>query len=159
MATFNVLVDVGYRDAANRINERTYMLAELLMDDWSNFDDVETARASLVTALDVLTMDHIEYADLRIHHPETGAAANVAANNQVYAFVRTTDEFGTKGGFYVNAWDDPVYSQDENGLLSAAFNTAAAAVALLTRNPDTEGTWTVDWSQSRGRKMRKKQIG
>lgn len=158
MAPVPTFVKVGYLDSAERIAEVTYRLAESMEDDGSNITDVLDAVADLETALNVLTWDHIEYVDLVARAGGGGAAPNVAANNQVFAFTRTTLSGGDYGFFEVPAWDDLVFDQDSNNLLSAAYNTAAAAVAALILDPETGETMTVNWSQSRARKSRKKQI-
>lgn len=152
MATFPVDVTVGFLDSAERTAERVYRLVEQYDDVALNFDDVMTAALALETALNVLTMDHIDYIKVAVIGGGGGAAANIAANNQITGFTRLTDAVGEKAYFEVPAWDDVTFDQDSNNLLSAAYNTAAAAVALLTVNPANDETWTVDWSQSRTRK-------
>lgn len=153
MATHPVYVTVGFTDSAERTAERVYRLDQLYDDVANDFDDVMTAAASLVTALNVLSWDHIDYHRIAVDIDGTGLSANIAANNQITAFVRTTiGSTGEKSYFEVPAWDDGTFDQDSNNLLSAAFNTAAAAVAALTVDPETGENWTVDWSQSRTRK-------
>lgn len=152
MATFPVEVTVGFVDSAERTAERVYLLAQEYDDVAEDFDLVMTAALALETALNVLTWDHIDYIKVAVIAGGAGASANVAANNQITAFTRTTDTAGNKNYFEVPAWDDAVFDQDSNNLLSAAYNTAAAAVAALTRNPETMNDWSVDWSQSRTRK-------
>lgn len=158
MATVPTLVKVGFLDSAERISEITYRLVVDAEDDGSNMDDVLLAAGALETALNVLSWDHIEYVDVCIRSGGGGASANIAANNQVTAFVRTTLAGGSYGYFEVPAWDDAVFDQDNNNLLSGAFNTAAAAAAAVLRDVETGETMTVNWSQSRTRKSRKKQI-
>lgn len=154
MALHNVIVTVGFLDSAERIAERNYTLRTQYDDVANNYDDVVTDAASLITALDVCTMDHIEYYDITMRTIGGGAAPNVAANNQVVAFTRVQDTDSNKGILEVPAWDDVVFDQDSNNLLNAAYNTAISAVALLTKNPDTGLDWkvSVDWTQSRTRK-------
>lgn len=152
------ILHVGFKDAAGRINERQYRILDT-DDDFGNIAAVLTARDAVETAIDALTWDHIEYIDMKFRKVGAGAAANVAANNQVYAFTRTNTADGLGSSFFINAWDDLTYSEDENGLLSGVYNTAALALALLLKDPETGSAMTeVKFSQSRGRKMRKKQI-
>lgn len=154
MAIHDVTVKVGFLDSAERIAERSFLLRQTYDDVANDYDDVVTAAGLLITALDALTWDHIEYYDIQVRTAGTGAVANVAANNQVTAFTRVMDVDGNAGSFEVPAWDDFTYDQDHNNLLSAAYNTAAAAVALLTRNPVSLVNWVVGvaFSQSRTRK-------
>lgn len=157
MATYPVDVTVGFLDSAERTAEVTYRLREQFDDAANagagNMDDVLTAVTALETALNVLTWDHIDYLKVAIQVDGGGAAANIAANNQVRAFTRITLANGEKSYFEVPAWDDATFDQDSNNLLSAAYNTAAAAVALLIEDPATGSDFSsVDWSQSRTRK-------
>lgn len=153
MATSPVFVRVGFLDSAERIAERRYRLALQYDDVAENFPLVMIEVTALETALNVLTWDHIEYVSVEVQYTGAGAAPNAAANNQVTAFTRTNiTATGEKSYFEVPAWDDLTFDQDSNNLLSAPYNTAAAAVALLTVDPETGTAWTVDWSQSRTRK-------
>lgn len=159
MVAYKTMVVVGFTDAQETTREVAYRLATGLETDGSNIADVLAARDDLIIALNVLTWDHIEFARIEVTDIGAGLSANVAANNQVYAFSRTTLSGGDKGFFELPAWDDATFDADSNHLLSAAYNTAAAAVALLTLDPETGQTWTVDFSQSRARKSRAKVIG
>lgn len=154
MAEFDVYVDVASKDAAGRIAVRSHLLRQTFDDVANDFDDVVTAADALLTAINVCTWDHIEYHDIRVREIGAGLSANIAANNQVVAFTRIKDVTDVKGSFEIVAWDDGAFSQDTNNLLSPAYNTAAAAVALLTRNPETGENWALlpDYSQSRTRK-------
>lgn len=159
MALFDVDVIVGFLDSAERTAEVTYRLRQ-------QFDDTANAGAGnmvtvmdtaddLITNLDVLTWDHIDYYYVRVIRQGAGAAANAAANNQVRAFTRVTLANGEQSSFEVPAWDDLLYDQDSNNLLSAAYNTAAQAVADLLKDPEENSNMsTVNWSQSRTRKSR-----
>jgi len=163
MATFDVIVKVGFLDAAERTSEVSYLL-DTQFDDAANagagnMGDILTDVASLDIALNVLTMDHVDYEKVEIQVPGGGAAANVAANNQVTAFTRILTAGGNQGYFEVPAWDDVVYDQDSNNLLSAAYNAAASTVIGLIRDlPTGEAISQVQWSQSRTRKSRGKQL-
>jgi len=147
----DALVTVGFEDASTAIAERTYMLADTYANDGSDWDTAVTDAAALITQLDFMTMDHIAYHYLAFKIVDSGAAANVAANNNTEAFIRTTlDASGKVAGFSVPAWDDVTFSKAKNGLLSSAFNAYAEAATALIRDPKTGGAWTHQWSQSRG---------
>lgn len=147
---FNVNVRVRFNDAGNFPNVKTYPLLLQLADDSSNMAAVQTAAADLVAALNVLTWDNIDLAVVEVETEYIAAAANVASNNSVEAFHRTTDSVtGEKLHFIVPAWDDAVYDKDPSGALSAAYNTAAAAVAALLRNPSTGNAVTYVGAQNR----------
>ena len=81
---------------------------------------------------------------------------NVASNNQVRAFTRTTlDNDAGEGYFIVPAWDDIVFDEDDNNMLSPAYNTAASAVSALIRDMESgEDFVSTDWTQSRAYKSR-----
>lgn len=153
-------VDVAFQflDAAERISTIVYRLQQQFDETANagdgNWSDVFADAVLLLTALNVLSMDGIiGYTIGQVI--DVVATPNVASNNQVVAFTRTTDGGGNEAGFVVPAWDDIVFDQDDNNLLSAAYNTAAGAVAALTVNPENnEDMGTVDWSQSRTRKGR-----
>lgn len=153
MAPLPTYVKVGYLDAAERTSEVTYRLQTEAEDDGSNMADVFDAVADLETALNVLTWSHIAYCDIVVRTGGSGAAANISANNQVVAFTRTLDTAGAKSAFEVPAWDDFLYDQDSNNLLSAAYNTAAAAVVALIQDPETGIDMdSVSFTQSRTRR-------
>lgn len=153
MATLAAYVHVGFKDAGFNIQERVFRLAQTAEDDGSDMADVLDAAAALETALDVLTMDHIEYVDVRLHRAGAGAAANIAANNTTRAFVRTViTSTGKPASFEVPAWDDVTYGQNNAGKISSAFEVLCGAVALLTVDPATGLAWTVDYAQNRDSK-------
>lgn len=144
-------VEVEFEDAGPRIARRTFALINDYADDGSDWDAAVTAAANLITALDVLTMDHIASHTLQFRIIDSGAAANAAANNNVEAFTRMHwVSTGKQTHFSVPAFDDITFDIAPNGLLSAAYNTAAAAVVALTRDPQGLEDWALDWSQSRG---------
>lgn len=144
-------VNVEFEDAGPMIATRKYALVDDYANDGSDWDTAVTDAAALVTALDVLTMDHIKSHTLEFRIIDSGAAANVAANNNTEGFTRTTiTSTGKKSHFSVPAWDDVTFDKSSNGLLSAAYQTAADTVAALIRDPQTLSVWTADWSQSRG---------
>lgn len=156
---YAVFCDVAYQDQPGRINVRTYRLLQTLANDGSDMAAVITARDALKTQLDLLTDDKIAYIDTRIRALGTGAAPSIVANNIDYAFTRCLTVNNKKSGFHVNSWDDTIYSQDTDGMLSAAYDTVATAVAALTVDPETGDAWSSVWSQARGRKLRKRQSG
>jgi hypothetical protein len=155
----NVVVKVHYHDAGDFPNVKEYMLRQTLADDGSDMDDVLTAVAALVTALDVCTWDHIGDVEACIILPQSGAAANVAANNSIEAFHRVTDSVtGDKGHFIIPAWDDFTFDKEPNGALSASYNTAAEAVNALIRNPETGNNWDYVAAQNRATKRGQRQF-
>ncbi len=149
-----VFIKVPFHDAGDFPNERRYRLRQTMADDGSNMAAVLTAIADAVTALDVLTWDHIGDVTTEIVLPQAGAAANVAANNSVEAFSRTTiPSLGDKRShFSVPAWDDDVFDKAPNGLLSAAYDVAAATFNALICDPDTGANMDYVFSQNRGMK-------
>jgi hypothetical protein len=157
MAFHDVFVEVEFTDAAERTAKRVYLLNDQYDDVGLNMEDITDQAADLVTALSVLTWDQIARYTIQVENLMTGALSpNISSNNQVTAFVRTLITSGAETGdsayFEVPAWDDFTYDEDSNNLLSPAFELAAAAVALFTRDPDTRETWSVQWAQSRTRK-------
>lgn len=154
----NVLIKVKFDDAGVFPNIKEYMLRQTLADDGSNMAAVLTAVGDAVTALDTLTWDHIDYVDVIVRLPQSGAAANIASNNSVEAFHRVTDSVtGKKGHFIVPAWDDAVYDKEPSGALSAAYNTAAAIFNALIRNPETGNNWDYVAAQNRATKRGQRQ--
>ena len=153
MATYPVIVEFDYVDAAERTATRRYRLREAYDDVANNFTDVMTAANALETALNVLTMAEIAEQRVQVVFAGSGSA-NVAANNQVVAFSRTQIATGDgKGYFEVPSWDDTFYDQDSDNLLSPAYNTAAGVVAALIADIETgDDMESVEWSQSRTRK-------
>jgi hypothetical protein len=154
MALLDVYLKVGFLDSAERISEVRYLLREQYDTATDDLSDVATQANALETALDACTWDHIQYTQIEIVKIGAGAAANVAANNQVRSFSRILDVTSVPGSIEVPAWDDLTFDQDHNNLLSTAYNVAIAAVALQTRNPDTGENWALapQFSQSRTRK-------
>lgn len=158
MAAIPTYAVVGFTDSAERTAEVTYRMKTEALDDGSNFDDVLAAADDIETALNVLTWDHISYVDIKVRTGGGGASANVAANNQVYAFLRALNESNEPVGVQVPAWDDLTFDQDSNNLLSPAFNTAAATFLALIIDPDTTEDLTLQFSQSRAHKSRGKRL-
>lgn len=149
----NCFVLVEFEDAGPSIATRRYCLRPTYADNGSDWGTAITDAASLITQLDLATMDHIKSHTLEFKIVDTGAAANVAANNNTEAFSRATGDItGKKLSFSVPAWDDVVYDKAPNGLLSPEYGAVADAIALLTKDPATLESWTVGWSQSRGMK-------
>lgn len=149
---------VGFTDSAERTAEVSYRSKVDLVDDGSNMDDVIAQAAAVETALNVLTWDHISYVDIKVRQGGGGAAANVAANNQVYAFLRALNEDGQPVGIQVPAWDDLTYDQDSNNLLSPAFGIVAQNFLNLIVDPDTLEDLTLEFAQSRAHKSRGKKL-
>ena len=137
MALLDTYLDVYFLDAAEREAKVSYLLDEQTNTDGSNMDDVFTNVQAILTALAVLTWDHIQKWDIRVQEIGTGLGANVAANNQVHARSYGLDADDNEFSFDVVAWDDAVYDQDSFNLLSAAYNTAAEDVITLIRNPES----------------------
>ena len=157
--TRDVFVDVEFHDAGDFPNTKRYLLAQTMADDGSDMDDVLTAAASLYTALNGLSMDEVGPYFLHIEIPGDGIPANVNANNSVEAFHRMIDDGnGKPTHFVVPAWDDTTYDKLPNGALSTAYNTAAAAVDPLTRNPATRNSWTYVQAQNRSVKRGQRQF-
>lgn len=153
MAPVPTFAMVTYLDNANRRSTLSYRLAEAMEDDGSNVADVIAAADDLETALNVLTEGKVETVMLQFQSGGGGAAPNIHANNQNVAFTRTFTADGGKSSFEVPAWDDTTYAQDENNLLSAAYNTAAEAVQALLLDPITGSAMTeVRFSQARTRR-------
>jgi len=144
-------VNVTFRDAGDNLATRRYLLINQYADAGTDWDTAVINAAALVTQLDIMTMDHIDSHQLEFLIPDSGAAANVAANNNTEAFTRvTTDTTGKTRNFSVPAWDDVVFAKAANGLLSAAYQTEAVALAAMLRDPETGEEITAQWSQSRG---------
>lgn len=154
MAMHDVYVRVQFTDSAERTSERRYLLREQYDDVTPNIADIYTQAEALMTALNALSWDELPRYFVEIETITGGLSANVAANNQIVAFIRASDVTDVKGFIEVPAWDDGVYDQNSNNLLSTAFNVAAAAVLLETRNPETGENWALapEYSQSRTRK-------
>lgn len=148
------ILAVKFRDAGPTISTVRYRLLTDTDDDFGNIAAVLTERDAVITALDVLTMDHIESYTLEFEVAGTGAAENVAANNLSYAFVRThlTGDPTQKSHFTVPAWDDVVYDKTSQNLLSAAFVTDAAVLCALLQDINGGGAMQVDEAAARSTK-------
>lgn len=159
MTTYGVSVDVDYIDAAERTSTIRYELRTeydtTLNTGEGNMQDIVALVATLITALNVCTMADIEQHRISILIGDSGSA-NVAANNQVVAFSRFLDGGGYKSSITVPSWDDVTFDEDSQNLLSGAYDTAIAAVALLLRAPETDDDFALlpEYSQSRTRKSR-----
>lgn len=152
MAPVPTFLYATYLDNANRRSTIAYRMATEAEDDGSNIAAVLADAAALETALNVLTEGQIEVTELRIQVGGGGAAPNIHANNQNVAFTRVFTGAG-KSSFEVPSWDDTVYSQDSNNLLSAAYNTAAQDVADLLLDPETgDAMAAVQFTQARTRR-------
>lgn len=155
MATFDVFLEVDYLDAAERTSTREYLLREVFDDVADNWAAVVTAAANTITALNVLTMAEISEYRLKMVVAGSGSA-NVAANNQVVAFSRALDTNNAKSSVEIPSWDDVVYDENSQNILSDAYDTAMAAAMLLLRAPETGVNFVLgpEYSQSRTRKSR-----
>lgn len=155
MALHNVDVEVDFYDAAERTATYVYRLRQQFDDVANDWDDVITAADNFVTALSALSWSQISAYRVSMVGGQTFLAANIASNNQIRAFSRVQDGAGIKLGFEIPAWDDAVYDQDSNNLLSAAYNTAVLACLAFLKSAETDNNLTsVSWSQSRTRKSR-----
>lgn len=154
MALHDVYLRVQFLDAAERTAEIRYLLLEQYDDVALNMEDVTDNAAALITGLNALTWDGIPRYFIEVETVTGALGPNVAANNQIRAFSRmTTAVTDEQASLEVPAWDDTLYDQDSNNLLSPAYNAAVlAGVVPWTRDPVTKEQWTVNWSQSRTRK-------
>jgi len=157
MAVHNIIVDVDFRDSAERVSTQSYVLSDQFDDAANagagNWDEVASWTDQLIDNLNILSMSAIDRYRVSIDYSVAGQSPNVAANNQVRAFHRmTTADTSQKASFEVPAWDDIVFDQDSNNLLSPAYVVAAGLVAALTRDPVTDELWAINWAQSRTRK-------
>jgi hypothetical protein len=150
---FDVFMKVQYNDAGNFIMEKRYLLDTQLLDDFSNLDDVNTNGEAVLGILNTLSWDNLNPVTYEIVIPNASAAANVASNNSIEAFLRLTDDVtGKPSHLQVPAWDDVVYDKLPNNTMSSAFNTAAENIAGYTRNPVTGNAWTYIGAVNRGNK-------
>lgn len=157
MALHDVVVSVDYLDAAERTATRDYLLRDQYDDaDTESFDAIQQEAAALITDLEALSWSDITNYRVVVQFVNTDTSANIAANNQVVAFTRVRTSSGAKAYFEVPAWDDAVYDQNSQNLLSAAYNAAAQDVADRLRDPETgeDMSGALDYSQSRTRKSR-----
>ena len=159
---FLVYAAVDFTDQPGRVSTQRYQLGRALEDDFSNMTAVMTDFDDLVDALNVLTWDTIYQARAEIVTTLTPLSPNVAATNANYAFVRTRVSSGASSGeetyFIVPAWDNAVYSEDKDGMLSAAFLTAAADVAVQLGYGEDGDPVEVVAAQARERKVWKRNI-
>lgn len=154
-----VYCDVEFLDAAERTAIVSYPMATLMADDGANFAAVQSEIDDLITALNVLSWDAINHAEMRIVAHTATDTANVSANNQVHARSYASDATGETGSFDVPGWDDFTYDEDEFNLLSAAYNALANNVLPLIRNSNLElFTGSVKRSVSRTHKSRGKKV-
>lgn len=159
MAEFDVYAFVKFLDAAERIVRLGYLLRETYDTAANagdgNMPDVLDAAADVVTALNVLTDDATPEYGVELVVPGSGTPA-IYSNNQVRAFTRIYDADGEKGSIEVPSWDDFVFDEDNQNLIDPAYNTAAAVLALLLRNPATGANFALvpQYSQSRTHKSR-----
>jgi len=160
MALVPTFIDVTFRDDANTTRTIRYRLSTSFNTDGSNIADVVAEAADIETALAALTGDHIDYYDLSYRAGGAQHVADDASSNQLSAFVRTTLSNNDAGEFVVPAWRFSSYDANDQLMLDAAFVTAAQTLADLLRDPETGLTMdTVEWAQSRTRKLRGKRIG
>lgn len=149
-----------FRDNADTVREIVYRLSDEIDPAVAGtLATTAAAAAALETALDVLTWDHIDKYSVYWDAGGGGAAPAIQSNNQITAFTRTILGLsGDNGSFEVPAFDDTLYARDSNNMLSAAYNTAAIAVANLIMDPETGESMAVKWSQSRTKKLRGKRL-
>jgi hypothetical protein len=147
----DVYAKVQFNDAGNYPVERRFLLATQMQDDGSNMAAILTQLTALIAAIQAICWDNLEPATLEIVIPQGGAAANAAANNDTEAFCRYVDDVtGKVAHLSIPAWDDALFDKLPNNAMSAAFNTLAAVIDPLTRNPETGNAWTFQAAQSRG---------
>jgi len=155
MALYDAVLEVDFYDAAEKTATRAYLLRTQYDSAGNNFDDVLTEAGDALTAINVLTMAATPTYRIAVQGLGSGSA-NVAANNQVVAFTRIRDTDGEKSSFEIPAWDDVTFDENNQNVLSDAYDTAAAALALFLRAPETGTNYALspDYSQSRTRKSR-----
>lgn len=159
MTTYPIDVLVDYLDAAERTTTLSYRL-RTRYDDAANAGDgnwpaVAQDADDLVAALEDLTMDQIPTYRLLQNITTGSLSANVAANNQVRAFTRVLKANGEKGSFEVAAWDDATFDEDNQNLLSPAYDLLAGVVAALIEDPEDGSDFSsVSYTQSRTHKSR-----
>lgn len=159
MTLFPVDVEMDYEDAAERTATITYRLA-LRFDDTAaagvgNWAAVLSDADDLFTALSALSMAQLKAYRVKMNVITGALSANIAANNQVRAFTRVVLANGDKGSMVVPAWDDVVYDEDSNNLLSDVYNIAALIAADLLEDPDSGSDFaSVSYTQSHTHKSR-----
>lgn len=156
MALLDAWLAVDFQDAPGKISTQKYLMAEQYDTATpATISTVITNATDAIALLQTMTMDHIDGYRIELAFDGAGAAANVAANNQVHAFTRVVATDLSTYGFSVPAWDDVVFAQNQDNMLSALYNVSALAFAQLTRNPENGQLGdSVSWSQSRTRKAR-----
>lgn len=161
MALVDVYLDVEFLDAAERRATVSYLMNQQVdTADW-DMSAVAADAAALITALDVLTWDAINHAELRAVVHTASAVPNVSSNNQIHARSYATNAGGVTGSFDVPGWDDFLYDEDEFNLLSAAYNVLANNVLPYIRDPQDGSDFaasTVKRSVSRTHKSRGKKV-
>lgn len=159
MTSFNVEVIVEFLDAAERIARKAYLLREQFDDTANagagNWADILDIAADVLTALNVLTWDSTPEYFVSMRHLGGGTPA-IQANNQIQAFTRIYTDEGDKASITVPAWDDTVFDEDNQNVLDPAYNTAAAVLALMLRDPETLDDFALvpQYTQSHTRKSR-----
>jgi hypothetical protein len=154
-----VTVEVDFEDAGPFVVTKSYELHTTLGDDGTGMAQVITDAATLITDLDAVTWDHIKAHRIIVEIPDTGAAANVAANNSVELFCRCLDSVtGEPTHVIIPAWDDLVYDKNPNGSVSAALNAVAATVVGNLFNPKTHNPLTYVDAQNRATKRGQRQF-
>lgn len=159
MTLYDAQIEVDFYDAA----ERTRTLSYLLRTQYDttantgdgNMGDVLADAGDALTALNVLTWDSTPQMRVALIVPGSGTPA-IQANNQITAFTRIYDTGNEPGSIQVPAWDDTVFDEDNRNIIDPAYNTAAAVLALLLKNPATGDNYALvpQFSQSRTRKSR-----
>ena len=156
MAVHNVILEVDFLDSAERTATRRYLLREQYDDVTPNMDDVLAQAQDVITNLNILSWDAIPTYRVCVEIVVSPApTANVAANNQVIAFTRVNidDDTKPKGFIEVPAWDDAVFDQNSDNLLSLAYNTAALLLIADLRDLEVGADLTgIEYNQSRTRK-------
>lgn len=156
---YDVSVKVHFRDAKGFVVTKDYMLVQTAATDGSDMGDVLDAATALITQLDLASMDHIDKYDVSVTVPQSGAAANVAANNGIEAFSRVVDNVTNKiRHFVVPAWDAVLYTANPNSSMGTAYDVVAGAIAALIRNPENGNAWTFKDSQNRAVKRGQRQF-
>lgn len=159
MATLPTFLRAGFRDAAERVAEVRYRLKYEIDTDWSNLDVVHDWAHDVMASLNALSWAHLEYAYLEFDIVHGSAGANIAANNQIYAYGKMILADGSSSSIQIPAWDDLVFDQDSNNLLSTTFVSVLNELAANTLHPETGQTWAAQWAQSRTHKARGRKIG
>lgn len=159
MTLYDAYIAIDFFDAAERTRTLEY-LQRTQYDTTANtgdgnMGDVLAESALIMTAVNVLTWDSTPSYRVALQIAGSGTPA-IQANNQITAFTRIYDVTAEAGSIQVPSWDDTVFDEDNRNIIDPAYNTAAAALALLLRNPVTGEDWALvpQFSQSRTRKSR-----